>query len=84
MTAVEGLGAIPVPIDWAETPTALATGTVNGQENPVETIVANKLYEVQKYLMLTGHIMGAEIVVMNDKAWRDLARISASYSRSCR
>ena len=73
MTAVEGLGAIPVPIDWAETPTALATGTVNGQENPVETIVANKLYEVQKYLMLTGHIMGAEIVVMNDKAWRDLA-----------
>jgi tripartite ATP-independent transporter DctP family solute receptor len=73
MTAVEGLGAIAVPIDWAEVPTALATGAVNGQENPVNVVLANKFYETQKYLMLTGHIMGAEVVVMNEKTWQKLS-----------
>lgn len=71
-TAVEGLGAIAVPIDWAEVPTALATGIVSGQENPAETILSAKLYEVQKYLMLTGHIMGAEVVVFNEETWQKL------------
>nr|MDW8081803.1 TRAP transporter substrate-binding protein [Candidatus Calescibacterium sp.] len=72
-TAVEGLGAIAVPIDWAEVPTALATGIVSGQENPVEIILSAKLYEVQKYLMLTGHIMGAEVVVFNEETWQKLS-----------
>jgi len=70
--AVEGLGATAVPIDWAEVPTALATGIVSGQENPVEIILSAKLYEVQKYLMLTGHIMGAEVVVFNEETWQKL------------
>jgi tripartite ATP-independent transporter DctP family solute receptor len=72
ITAVEGLGAVSTPVDWAEVPTALATGAVNGQENPFHVIYANKLYELQSYLMLTNHIMGAEIVVMNEKKWQDL------------
>jgi tripartite ATP-independent transporter DctP family solute receptor len=72
-TAVEGLGAIATPIDWAATPTALAAKVVNGEENPVDIMLSSKLYEFQPYLMLTGHIMAAEIVVVNDDIWRRLS-----------
>jgi tripartite ATP-independent transporter DctP family solute receptor len=73
-TAVEGLGAQAIPLDWSETPAALVTRAVNGQENPVNTILSAGLYKTQGYLMLTGHILGAEIVVINDAAWRKLSR----------
>jgi TRAP-type transport system periplasmic protein len=66
---IEGMGATAVPLDWAETPTALANGTVGGQENPLDTIYSSKLYDVQTHLMLTGHIMGAEVVILNEKIW---------------
>lgn len=69
MTAVEGMGAIAVPLDWADVPTALATGVVHGQENPIDTIYSAKIYDIQSHLMLTGHILGAEIVIMNEKVW---------------
>jgi tripartite ATP-independent transporter DctP family solute receptor len=71
--AVEGLGAIPTPIDWAQTVTALEAKVVSGQENPVDIILDSKLYESQGYLMLTGHILAADIVVVNDGVWRKLS-----------
>ncbi|WP_142846805.1 TRAP transporter substrate-binding protein [Telmatospirillum sp. J64-1] len=70
MATVEGLGAVPVPIDWSEVPTALATGVVDGQENPVNVINSQKLYEIQSHMMLTSHIMGAEIVMINEDVWQ--------------
>ena len=73
LTAVEGMGAVAVPVDFAELPVALATGVADGQENPVNTILANNLYEVQKYLMQTDHIMGSEPVVINEKVWKSLS-----------
>lgn len=71
-TAVEGLGAVAVPVDWSEVPTALATGVVSGQENPVNVVLSNKLYEVQSHMMLTGHIMGAQVIVINERIWQGL------------
>ncbi len=73
MTAVQGLGAVPVPVDWSEVPTALATGVVNGQENPVNVVLSSKLYESQSHLMLTGHVMNAQVIVINEKAWQGLS-----------
>ncbi len=72
-TAVEGLGAVAVPVDWSEVPTALATGVVSGQENPVNVVLSNKLYDVQSHMMLTGHIMGVQVIVMNEKKWQKLS-----------
>ncbi len=72
MTAVEGMGALATPIDWAEVPTALATGAADGQENPVGVIYANKLYDIQSNLMVTSHIMGAEGVFINESVWQSL------------
>lgn len=72
MTAVEALGAVPVPVDWSEVPTALATGQVSGQENPVNVVLSSKLYESQSHLMLTGHIINAQVIVMNERVWKKL------------
>ena len=73
MTAVQGLGAVPVPVDWSEVPTALATGVVNGQENPVNVVLSSKLYEAQSHMMLTSHIMNAQVIVINEKVWQGLS-----------
>lgn len=72
-TAVEGMGAVPIPIDWSEVPTALATGVASGQENPVNVVLKVKLYDVQSHLMLTGHMSNAEVVVMNEDIWQGLS-----------
>lgn len=73
LAAVEGMGAVAVPIDWAEVPVALSTGVADGQENPVSTLVTSKINEVQKYAMMTDHIMGSEPVVINEKVWQSLS-----------
>jgi TRAP-type C4-dicarboxylate transport system substrate-binding protein len=73
MSAVQGLGAVPVPVDWSEVPTALATGQVAGQENPVNVVLSSKLYEKQSHMMLTSHIMNAQLIVINEKSWQALS-----------
>lgn len=69
---VEGMGAIPTPVDFAELSTALATGVVQGQENPLTTIYNNKFYQMQKYLVLTGHMKAFLVAVINEKTWQGL------------
>lgn len=76
--AVEALGGNPVALDWYLTPTALATKSVSGQENPVNTILNAKLWQTQPWIMLTGHIIGAEIVVVNEGIWKGLSRAQRS------
>ncbi len=82
-TAVQGLGAVPVPVDWSEVPTALATGVVQGQENPVNVVLSSKLYESQSHLMLTGHVMNAQLIVINEKTWSALSpELKAAVSKA--
>jgi tripartite ATP-independent transporter DctP family solute receptor len=50
------LGSNPTPVAFSELYTALQQGTVDAEENPIGVIVTSKLYEVQKYTSLTGHI----------------------------
>jgi len=65
---VKALGGTPTPIAFSDLYMALKQGTVEGQENPIPTIYTYKFYEGQKYLMLTGHIIMAVHVGVND-AW---------------
>jgi len=64
-----GMGAVATPVEVSELATALATGLVVGQENPLPNIFNLKLYEVQKYVMLTSHMQSVLAVFVNDKAW---------------
>ncbi|PWG61530.1 DctP family TRAP transporter solute-binding subunit [Sediminicurvatus halobius] len=65
------LGADPTPMDFTEVYTALQLGTIDGQENPVEVPLANKFYEVQDYLSLTGHIADGYILAFNQDLWEE-------------
>lgn len=58
-------GANPTPIAFAEVYLALQNGTVDAQENPLPTIEAKKFYEVQKNIILTGHISDALLTVVS-------------------
>lgn len=55
----EYLGASPVPMGVAEMFTSMQQGVIDGQENPLEVIESQKFNEVQKYVVETGHVMGA-------------------------
>ena len=67
------LGANAVPMPFAELFTALETGTVDGQENPVTTIQTSKFYEVQKYLTISRHVYSPWIVTASEVWWDKLS-----------
>ncbi len=70
---VKSLGGEPTPIAWPEVPTALATGVVDGQENPVSVIFANRFYEFQKYLTLDQHVYGTDFLLINETVYQGLS-----------
>jgi len=69
----KALGANAVPMAWTEVLTALQQGTVDGQENPLNVIVAFKLYETQKYLSLTRHAYAPNVIMLSMKTWKKLS-----------
>ena len=68
------LGANAVPLPFSELFTALETKTVDGQENPYNTILSSKFYEVQKYLTVTNHVYSPWIVTVSKKWWDQLSK----------
>ncbi|MCD6252874.1 MAG: TRAP transporter substrate-binding protein [Thermotogae bacterium] len=68
----KALGANPTPLAFPEVYTALQLGTVDGQENPIPVIYANKFYEVCRYLAMTDHLPGFMMIVINDKLYTSL------------
>jgi len=66
-------GANPTPIAFAEVYLALQNGTVDAQENPLTTIEAKKFYEVQKAIILTGHIVDSLATQIAPHVWNKLS-----------
>jgi tripartite ATP-independent transporter DctP family solute receptor len=69
----EAWGARATPITFGELYLALSQGVVDGQENPLPTIQSAKLYEVQKYLILTEHVLTPRVVVVNEAFLKSLS-----------
>ena len=67
------LGANAVPMAFSELFGALETKTVDGQENPFNTILSSKFYEVQKYVSVTNHVYSPWIVMISKKYWDGLS-----------
>jgi tripartite ATP-independent transporter DctP family solute receptor len=65
----KALDAGPSPINFNELYSALQTKVVEGQENPLPIIATTKLYEVQKYCSLTGHVWDGYWILANRRAW---------------
>ncbi|HSV78290.1 MAG TPA: TRAP transporter substrate-binding protein [Ramlibacter sp.] len=68
------LGANAVPLPFSELFSALETKTVDGQENPYNTILSSKFFEVQKYLSITNHVYSPWIVTVSKKWWDGLSK----------
>jgi len=68
----KSVGANATPIAFAEVYLALQQGTVDGQENPLPTILAKKFYEVQSHIMLTGHITESLLTIVGSHVWPQL------------
>ena len=69
----KSVGANATPIAFAEVYLALQQGTVDGQENPLPTIMAKKFYEVQSHVMLTGHIVESLLTIVGSHVWPKLS-----------
>ena len=68
----DALGTKATPINFNELYLALKTGTVDAQENPIPTVLVQKFYEVQDYLILTGHSVESIMPVVNEDSWNAL------------
>lgn len=69
----KALGANPVPVPFAELYTALQTGAVDGQDNPLPTVMDAKFYEVTKQIVLTSHLVDLNYLTISKKAWDSLS-----------
>ncbi len=67
-----GVGASAVSIPFSELYTALQSGVVDGEENPLDTISTMKYYEVQKNLVLSQHGAMEDVVLFNPAWWKSL------------
>ena len=65
----ESIGANPTPVAYAELYTALQTGTVDGQDNPLVASKLMKFYEVTSQFVLTGHVIGYDVMTISAKVW---------------
>jgi TRAP-type transport system periplasmic protein len=68
----ESIGANPTPVAFAELYTALQTGTVDGQDNPLVTAKSMKFDEVTTQFVLTSHVIGYDVLSVSKKAWAGL------------
>ncbi len=69
---VKALGANPTPLPFPEVYGAMEQGAIDGQENPISVIAANKFWEVQKNVALTNHQYNPQSVIFSKKVWDTL------------
>jgi tripartite ATP-independent transporter DctP family solute receptor len=70
---VKALGANPTPLPFPEVYGAMEQKAIDGQENPISVIAANKFWEVQKHMAITNHQYNPQSVIMSKKVWDSLS-----------
>lgn len=65
----KALGASPTPMSFTEVYTALSTGAVDGQDNPLPTVVDAKFYEVTNQIVLTSHLVDLNYIAFSKQVW---------------
>jgi TRAP-type C4-dicarboxylate transport system substrate-binding protein len=68
----KALGANPLPMAFTEVYTALQTGAIDGQDNPLPTDKDSKFYEVTKQIVLTSHLVDLNYLAFSKKVWDGL------------
>lgn len=65
----ESIGVNPTPVAFAEVYTALQTGAIDGQDNPLLLSKLMKFNEVTTQFVLTGHVVGYDVMAISTKVW---------------
>src|SRR5690606_15326387 len=63
------IGATPTPMAYAEVYTGRQTGAIDGQDNPLPNVENMKFYEVMQQIVLTSHLVGFDLLVINKASW---------------
>jgi TRAP-type C4-dicarboxylate transport system substrate-binding protein len=69
----ESIGVNPTPVAFAEVYTALQTGAIDGQDNPLVLSKLMKFYEVTTQFVLTSHVVGYDVMAISSKIWDAMA-----------
>lgn len=69
----KALGAAPTPMAFSEVYTALSTGAVDGQDNPLPTVVDAKFYEVTNQIVLTSHLVDLNYIAIGKGVWDSMS-----------
>lgn len=69
----KALGAAPTPMAFSEVYTGLSTGAVDGQDNPLPTVVDKKFYEVTKQIVLTSHLVDLNYIAINAEVFNGMS-----------
>lgn len=71
--AFQEMGADPTPMGWGEVFTSLQQEVIDGQENPLTIIYQSKLFEVQDYLSLTGHVYSPTAIMLGNDIFEGMS-----------
>lgn len=77
------LGADPVPMSLSDAYVANQNGTIDGQENPLHSLVANSTYEVCHYIAVTNHVYSPMCMIMSNKAWESMTEEDQQIFMEC-
>jgi TRAP-type C4-dicarboxylate transport system substrate-binding protein len=69
---MKALGANAIGMNWGEVFTSMQTGVIDGQENPLDNIYANKFYEISKYVSLSAHVIQNQVILINEKKFQKM------------
>ncbi|MGH6922575.1 MAG: TRAP transporter substrate-binding protein [Propylenella sp.] len=83
ISMIKGMGAIPTPVEIAEIMPALMTGLVDGQENPLNNFIARKMWEANKFVMMTSHMESVIAVFVNERAWQTIPQPDRQIMEEC-
>ena len=72
LAVTKAFGGIPVAMPYGEVYTALQQKTIDGQENAVINIFPARLYEVQKFMSMTNHLLSFTVLLMSEQAYSKL------------
>lgn len=79
----EALGANPTPLSFTEVYTALQTGAIDGQDNPLPTDKSMKFYEVTDQIVLTGHLMSNNPFTISLSKWNSMDEAQQAKVQEC-
>jgi TRAP-type C4-dicarboxylate transport system substrate-binding protein len=79
----EALGANPTPLAFTEVYTALQTGAIDGQDNPLPADRAMKFYEVTDQIILTGHLVANNWFTISNSKWESMTEPQQAKVQEC-